>query len=57
MKLQPVAITEDWAAEEYGMTGEELDRAAESLLKSGEELLASGQAVPWSKFRERRKKR
>jgi antitoxin (DNA-binding transcriptional repressor) of toxin-antitoxin stability system len=57
IKLQPVTVTEDWAAEEYGMTSEELDEAAERLLKKGEALLASGQAVPWSEFKKRRKKR
>jgi len=39
VKLQPVPITEDWAADEYGLTGEQLDRAASNLLGSGDELL------------------
>ena len=39
IKLQPVPVTEDWAAAEYGLTSEELDRAAENLLKTGEKLL------------------
>jgi hypothetical protein len=55
VKLQPVPITEDWAAEEYGLTGEELDRAAEHLLKTGENLLGSGDVVSWPEFRKGRK--
>jgi prevent-host-death family protein len=55
VKLQPVAVTEDWAAEEYGLTGEELDQAAENVLKTGQQLLASGQTVSWDKFKKRRK--
>ncbi len=55
VKLQPVPVTEDWAAEEYGLTGEELDRAANQLLRTGEELLESGQTVAWDKFKKRRK--
>jgi antitoxin (DNA-binding transcriptional repressor) of toxin-antitoxin stability system len=47
IKLQPVPIIEDWASEEYGLTGEELDRAADNLLKRGDKLLASGKGVPW----------
>lgn len=56
IKLQPVAVVEDWAAEEYGLTGEQLDRAAENLLRSGKELLASGGTVSWEEFKKRRKR-
>jgi antitoxin (DNA-binding transcriptional repressor) of toxin-antitoxin stability system len=55
VKLQPVPVTEDWAAEEYGLTGEELDRAADRLLKAGEELLRSGKTTSWDEFKKRRK--
>ena len=55
IKLQPVPITEDWAAQEYGLTGAELDRAADRLLKAGEEVLEAGRAVSWEKFKRRRK--
>jgi prevent-host-death family protein len=55
IKLQPVPITEDWAAEEYGLTGAELDRAADRLLKAGEKVLETGHAVSWEKFKRRRK--
>ena len=48
-------VTEDWAAEEYGLESEELDRAADNLLKGGRALLESGQAVSWNKFKKRRK--
>ena len=43
IKLQPVPITEDWAAEEYGLTGEQLDRISINLLHSGEEAIRKGQ--------------
>lgn len=55
VKLQPVPVTEDWAAEEYGLAGEELDRAAEHLLEAGEQVLKSGETVSWEKFKKRRK--
>lgn len=55
VKLQPVPVTEDWAAEEYGLTGEELDRSADRLLTSGEELLRSGKTASWDEFKKRRK--
>ena len=55
VKLQPVPVTEDWAAEEYGLTGEDLDRAADRLLKTGEELLRSGKSASWEEFKKRRK--
>ena len=55
IKLQPVPVTEDWAAEEYGLESEEMDRAADDLLKAGRALLESGQAVSWDKFKKRRK--
>jgi len=55
IKLQPVPVTEDWAAEEYGLSGGELDRAAENLLQAGQALLASGKTVSWDKFKKRRK--
>lgn len=55
VKLQPVPVTEDWAAEEYGLTGEELDRAADRLLKAGEEMLGSGKTTSWDEFKKRRK--
>ena len=55
IKLQPVPVTEDWAAEEYGLTGEELDRAADRLLKAGQETLETGRAASWEKFKRRRK--
>ncbi|HWV99174.1 MAG TPA: type II toxin-antitoxin system Phd/YefM family antitoxin [Candidatus Acidoferrum sp.] len=55
IKLQPVPVTEDWAAQEYGLSGAELDRAAERLLNAGKETLESGRAVAWEKFKRRRK--
>ena len=55
IKLQPVPVTEDWAAEEYGMTSEELDRAAEALVKAGNEVLESGKSVSWTEFKKRRR--
>ena len=55
IKLQPVPVIEDWAAEEYGLTSEEVDRAAEHLLKSGEELLKTGKTVSWAEFKQGRK--
>jgi len=56
VKLQPVPVTEDWAAEEYGLTGAELDRAATNLVQSGKEILESGQTVSWGKFKKERKR-
>jgi len=56
VKLQPVPVTEDWAASEYGLTGEELDRAAKNLLKTGDELIKSGKAVSWTDFKKRQRK-
>jgi antitoxin (DNA-binding transcriptional repressor) of toxin-antitoxin stability system len=55
IKLQPVPVTENWAAEEYGLTGEELDQAAGSLLKKGDALLESGKTISWDEFKKRRK--
>jgi antitoxin (DNA-binding transcriptional repressor) of toxin-antitoxin stability system len=55
IKLQPVPVTEDWAAEEYGLGSGELDQAAGHLLRAGEELLASGKTVSWNEFKKRRK--
>src|SRR5436190_9487311 len=46
IKLQPVRVVEDWAAEEYGFTGQELDRISVNLLRSGEEAIRKGQARP-----------
>ena len=54
VKLQPVPVTEDWAAQEYGLTSEEMDRAANNLVRAGKELLQSGQTVSWDKFKKRR---
>ncbi len=56
VKLQPVPVTEDWAAEEYGLTGEQLDRAASNLLETGKDLLKSGRAVPWDGFKKGKRK-
>ncbi len=56
VKLQPVPVTEDWAAAEYQMTGEELDQAASRVLEQGEELLRAGKAVSWEEFKQRRKR-
>ncbi len=55
IKLQPVPVIEDWAAAEYGLTSEELDRAGENLLKAGQKLLQSGKTVSWDEFKKRRK--
>ena len=55
VKLQPVPVTEDWAAEEYGLTGEQLDKAAANLLKTGEVLLQSGKTISWEQFKKRRR--
>jgi antitoxin (DNA-binding transcriptional repressor) of toxin-antitoxin stability system len=55
VKLQPVPVTEDWAAEEYGLTGAELDRAAANIEQSGKEMLEADQTVSWDKFKEMRK--
>jgi antitoxin (DNA-binding transcriptional repressor) of toxin-antitoxin stability system len=55
IKLQPVPVTEDWAAAEYGLTGEELDQAAANLLNTGEKPLASGETVAWEQLKKRRK--
>jgi antitoxin (DNA-binding transcriptional repressor) of toxin-antitoxin stability system len=54
VKLQPVLVTEDWAAEEYGLTGEELDRAAHRLLKTGKAMLRSGKTASWDESKKRR---
>jgi len=54
IKLQPVSVIEDWAAAEYGLSGEELDRAATNLLKDGQEVLARGEAVGWENFKKSR---
>lgn len=53
VKLQPVPVTEDWAAAEYQMTGEELDQAASRVLEKGEDLLSSGKAISWVEFKKR----
>lgn len=55
IKLQPVPVIEDWAAQEYDLTSGELDTIAANLLKSGEELLAAGKSVSWEKVRKKRK--
>jgi antitoxin (DNA-binding transcriptional repressor) of toxin-antitoxin stability system len=55
VKLQPVPVTEDWAAEEYELTGDELDRAAANLLQTGEALLGSGKTVSWGELKKGRK--
>jgi antitoxin (DNA-binding transcriptional repressor) of toxin-antitoxin stability system len=55
IKLQPVPVTEDWAADEYSLTGAELDRASENLLRKGKELLESGRTISWEQFKKRRK--
>jgi len=55
IKLQPVPVTEDWAAEEYGLASGELDQAAANLIKTGEELLESGKTVTWNEFKKPRK--
>ena len=46
IKLQPVPVIEDWAAEEYDLDGDELDRISAKLLRSGEEAIRKGQARP-----------
>ena len=56
VKLQPVPVTEDWAAEEYGLTSEQLDRAASNLLQAGEDLLQSGKTVSWNGFKKGKRK-
>jgi antitoxin (DNA-binding transcriptional repressor) of toxin-antitoxin stability system len=56
IKLQPVPVTEDWAAAEYGLTGEELDRAAKNLLVTGSKLLESGGTSSWEKLKGGRKR-
>jgi antitoxin (DNA-binding transcriptional repressor) of toxin-antitoxin stability system len=56
IKLQPVPVTEDWAAAEYGLRGEELDRAARNLLVTGAKLLESGGTISWEKLRRGRKR-
>jgi antitoxin (DNA-binding transcriptional repressor) of toxin-antitoxin stability system len=55
IKLQPVPVTEDWAAAEYGLSGDEVDQAAANLLRTGEKLLASGEAIAWDQFKKQRK--
>jgi hypothetical protein len=57
VKLQPVTVVEDWAGEEYGLSGKQLDKAAEHLLRTGEKLLASEGAVHWETFKKQRKGR
>ena len=57
VKLQPVPVTEDWAAEDYGLTSEQLDRAASNLLRTGEDLLKSGKTVSWDGFKKGSRKR
>jgi antitoxin (DNA-binding transcriptional repressor) of toxin-antitoxin stability system len=57
IKLQPVPVIEDWAAEEYGLTGLELDRVASNLLSSGEELLRSEKTVSRNAIHKARKTR
>ncbi len=46
IKLQPIQVVEDWAAEEYGLDAEELDRIAVKLVQSGEEAIRKGKARP-----------
>jgi len=55
IKLQPVPVTEDWAADEYGLTGPELDQASENILRAGKKLIDSGRTVSWNEFKKRRK--
>jgi antitoxin (DNA-binding transcriptional repressor) of toxin-antitoxin stability system len=55
VKLQPVPVTEDWAAAEYGLGGGELDGAAKALMQAGEDILASGQAIEWKQFKRSRR--
>jgi antitoxin (DNA-binding transcriptional repressor) of toxin-antitoxin stability system len=55
VRLQPVPVTEDRPAEEYGLTGKELDRAAHRLLKTGKAMLRSGKTTSWKQFRKRRR--
>lgn len=55
IKLQPIPVTEDWAAEEYGLSGAELDRAADNLVQSGKKMIESGQTVSWANFKKSRK--
>ncbi len=57
VKLQPIAVVEDWAAEEYGLSGDQLDKAAEHLLQTGETLLGSGATVAWQTFKKPPKSR
>ena len=57
IKLQPVPVTEDWAAQEYSLSGEELDKAAERLLKTGEELIESGETVSWEEFKKQKRRK
>ena len=39
IKLQPVPVIEDWAAEEYDLGSDELDRISAKLLRTGEEAI------------------
>ena len=57
VKLQPVAVIEDWAAEEYDLSGAELDKAAENLVHTGQKVLESGAAIPWATIKKQRKAR
>ena len=57
VKLQPVAVTEDWAAAEYGLRSDQLDQAAGNLLRTGEDLLKSGKALSWAGFKKSERKR
>ena len=54
VKLQPVPVPEDWAAQEYGLTTAELDRAAANLIKAGDKHLASGKTVSWDDLKKRK---
>jgi antitoxin (DNA-binding transcriptional repressor) of toxin-antitoxin stability system len=56
VKLQPVPVTEDWAAAEYQMSGEELDQASSRVLEKGQELLSTGKAIAWEEFKKQRKR-
>jgi antitoxin (DNA-binding transcriptional repressor) of toxin-antitoxin stability system len=55
IKLQPVPVTEDWAAQEYDLTSGELDDIAANLVKTGAELLATRKVISWDKLKKRRK--
>lgn len=55
IKLQPVPVTEDWAAAEYSLRGDDLDRAAKALMDTGEDMITSGEAVEWKQFKRSRR--